>query len=64
LLYASAVAAAGVCSVPLAFEEEVSQYSRVLGVHCRGTEDDEFSVFIKFMEDEHSLLPVSFDYAG
>lgn len=61
---ASAVAAAGKCSVPLAFEEKISPNSRVLGIHCRGTKDDELSIFIEFMEDEHSLLPTSFSYAG
>ncbi|MEM7215943.1 MAG: hypothetical protein AAF423_10410 [Pseudomonadota bacterium] len=61
---ASAVSAAGGCSVPLTFEETKSDGERVLGVRCQGTEDDEVSIFIRFMDDGFSLLPVSFEYAG
>ncbi|HHB81727.1 MAG TPA: hypothetical protein ENK83_08320 [Aliiroseovarius sp.] len=61
---ASAVDSAGGCSVPLEFDERRENGQVVLGVHCRGTEDDEISIFVTFMDDGYSLLPLRFDYAG
>ncbi len=61
---ASAVASAGGCSVPLEFEEIKSEGEVSLGVHCRGTEDDEVSIFVRFIDDGYSFMPVGFSYAG
>lgn len=61
---ASAVDSASGCSVPLEFDELRENGQIVLGVHCRGTEEDEISVFVTFMDDGYSLLPLKFDYAG
>lgn len=61
---ASAVDSASGCSVPLEFDEMRENGQVVLGVHCRGTEDDEISIFVTFMDDGYALLPLRFDYAG
>ncbi|MEM7597018.1 MAG: hypothetical protein AAF382_04915 [Pseudomonadota bacterium] len=61
---ASAVASAGGCSIPLEFDETVGNGERMLGVHCRGNADDEFSAFVRFLDDGFSLLPLGFEYAG
>lgn len=45
---ASGVSMASGCSVPLQFDEELTDTGRTLGIHCRGTADDEMSVFLLF----------------
>lgn len=61
---ASAIALTGSCSVPLIFEETRVDGEVQLAVHCRGTEDDEISVFIQFIGDDTFLMPKSFEFAG
>ncbi|MGJ8535046.1 MAG: hypothetical protein ACSHYC_22880 [Alphaproteobacteria bacterium] len=61
---ASAVASVGACSVPLEFDETKSEDETRLGIHCRGTEDDESSIFVRFVDDGYSIIPKGFDYAG